>query len=53
MKNLKTSGYIWDNNSVAKDSVLFLSSEEKQLFNNKIRPFLKNSEYYHIKLDEE
>lgn len=53
MKNLKTSGYIRDNNSVAKDSVLFLSSEEKQLFNNKIRPFLKNSEYYHIKLDEE
>ena len=52
MKTLKSKGVIRQNESAAPSEVAFLSENEKELFNTHIRPLLKNSPYYHLKLEK-
>jgi len=51
MKTLKGNGVIKNNDEAKESEILFLSVEEKALFNTHIRPLLKNSPYYHLKLE--
>ena len=51
MKTLKGNGVIKNNDEAKESEILFLSVEEKVLFNTHIRPLLKNSPYYHLKLE--
>lgn len=53
MKTLKLKGEIRQNESAAPSEIEFLSENEKELFNTHIRPLLKNSPYYHLKLEEQ
>ncbi|MBO7243917.1 MAG: hypothetical protein J6V53_01370 [Alphaproteobacteria bacterium] len=53
MKTLKSRGVIRDKDSASENEVVFLTPEEKDLFEKEIRPLLKNSPYYHLKLDKE
>ncbi len=53
MKSLKSNGTIRDKDKVSQDEISFLTQEEADLFNTHIRPHLKNSPYYHLKLEKE
>lgn len=53
MKTLKSKGVIRQNEAAAPSEIEFLSENEKELFNTHIRPLLKNSPYYHLKLEEQ
>ena len=53
MQSLKSRGVIRDKDSASENEVAFLTPEEKDLFEKEIRPLLKNSPYYHLKLDKE
>ena len=41
------------NDNLKEDDVLFFNEAEERLFNNEIRPLLKNSPYYHLKFNKE
>ena len=51
MKSLKSNGSIRENDTVHENEVLFLTEAEKELFEKEIRPLLKNSPYYDLKLE--
>ena len=53
MKTLKTSGNIQENDTISKEKILFLSEEEKRLFQENILPYLKNSPYRDLKLEHD
>lgn len=50
MKSLKIDGNVKSNENASSDEILYLSQEEKELFEKNIRPLLKNSPYYKIKV---
>ena len=52
MQSLKSGGKIYNKDNVTVDKVQFLSEEEKDIFNTRVRLLLKNSPYYGLKLDE-
>lgn len=53
MKKLKSKGVMRETNSALESEVSFLSKEERDLFEKEIRPLLKNSPYYNLKLEKE
>lgn len=53
MKSLKAGGIIRNNEQATMDEVQYLSSEQKELFEKDVRPLLKNSPYYTIKVPEQ
>ena len=53
MKSLKSRGNIQENDRVPKEMVVFLSEEEKDLFQESILPYLKNSPYRGLKLEND
>lgn len=50
MKSIKSGGVIRDKDKVLENEVAFLTKEEADLFSTHIRPLLKNSPYYNLKL---
>lgn len=50
MKSLKSKGVEQSNDQVSLDEIQYLSSKEKELFETNIRPLLKNSPYYQIRI---
>lgn len=53
MQSLKSGGKVYNKDNVTVDKVQFLSEEEKDIFNTRVRPLLKNSPYYNLKLEQE
>ena len=51
MKSIKSGGIVRDKDKISENEVSFLTKEEADLFNTHIRPLLKNSPYYHLKLE--
>ena len=52
MKTLKSNSEIRQNSDAKASEREFLSLDEKELFNTYIRPLLRNSPYYNLKLEE-
>lgn len=53
MKSLKSYGNIKSNEQANINEIQYLSSEQKELFEKNIRPLLKNSPYYFVKVPVE
>lgn len=53
MKSLKSHGNIKSNEQATLNEIQYLSSEQKDIFEKNIRPLLKNSPYYSVKVSVE
>jgi hypothetical protein len=53
MKSLKSKGVERSNDQVSFDEIQYLSSKEKELFETSVRPLLKNSPYYQIRIPKQ
>ncbi len=53
MKTLKMKGNIQENDTASKETFVFLSEEEKHLFQESILPYLENSPYRDLKLEHD
>ena len=53
MKSLKSNGIVIKNEDCPNDKIQYLTKEQKEIFNNEIRPLLKNSVYYNVEIPVE